>query len=93
MSNIDIIRAWKDEEYRLSLTPEQLAALPVNPAGQMELVEAELEEVAGGLQKPPSAGNGQTRPGGGGGTGTGGGGGTSRGTGGNCTKCSCCMKG
>jgi mersacidin/lichenicidin family type 2 lantibiotic len=83
MLNVDIIRAWKDEEYRLSLTPEQLATLPANPAGQIELVEAELEEVAGGLQK--GGGDGKPRPGGGGGTG--------RGTGGNCSKVACCQKG
>ena len=51
MQNVDIIRAWKDEDYRLSLTTEQLAALPANPAGEIELVEADLEEVVGGLHK------------------------------------------
>jgi mersacidin/lichenicidin family type 2 lantibiotic len=76
MSNIDIIRAWKDEAYRLSLTEEQLASLPVNPAGQIELTEADLADVAAGK------GNRQPRPGGGGGTG--------RGTGGNCSKVACC---
>jgi mersacidin/lichenicidin family type 2 lantibiotic len=48
MSNVDIIRAWKDEAYRLSLTAEQLAELPANPAGQIELDEADLEEIAVG---------------------------------------------
>jgi mersacidin/lichenicidin family type 2 lantibiotic len=47
---MDIIRAWKDEEYRLSLTEEQRALLPDNPAGQMELSDADLESVAGGIQ-------------------------------------------
>jgi mersacidin/lichenicidin family type 2 lantibiotic len=46
---MDIIRAWKDEEYRLSLTEEQRALLPDNPAG-MELSDADLEGVAGGIQ-------------------------------------------
>ena len=32
---MDIIRAWKDEEYRLSLTEEQRALLPDNPAGTL----------------------------------------------------------
>ena len=36
MSNVNIIRAWKDEEYRNSLTDEQRAALPANPAGAIE---------------------------------------------------------
>jgi mersacidin/lichenicidin family type 2 lantibiotic len=49
-SIMDIIRAWKDEEYRLSLTEEQLALLPDNPAGhQIELSDADLESVAGGI--------------------------------------------
>ena len=50
MANIDIIRAWKDEEYRNSLTAEQRAALPANPAGAVELPENELNNVSGGLQ-------------------------------------------
>jgi mersacidin/lichenicidin family type 2 lantibiotic len=47
---MDIIRAWKDEEYRLSLTEEQRALLPDNPAGLLELSDADLESVAGGIQ-------------------------------------------
>jgi mersacidin/lichenicidin family type 2 lantibiotic len=50
MNAIDIIRAWKDKEYRDSLTAEQRAALPENPAGLEELSEAELGEVAGADQ-------------------------------------------
>lgn len=45
----EIIRAWKDEEFRNSLTSEQLAALPPAPSELAELSDAELEEVAGGL--------------------------------------------
>ena len=45
---IDIERAWKDEAYRNSLTPEQLAQLPPNPAGEDELTEGELDDVSGG---------------------------------------------
>lgn len=33
MSKLDVIRAWKDEEYRAGLSKEQLALLPENPAG------------------------------------------------------------
>jgi mersacidin/lichenicidin family type 2 lantibiotic len=36
VSNLDVIRAWKDEEYRLNLSEDQLAALPDNPAGIVE---------------------------------------------------------
>jgi mersacidin/lichenicidin family type 2 lantibiotic len=48
MSRLDIIRAWKDEEYRLSLSPAEQAMLPDNPAGFIELPDVALEEVAGG---------------------------------------------
>ena len=42
MSKIDIIRSWKDESYRLSLSEAQRALLPESPAGPMELDDAEL---------------------------------------------------
>lgn len=45
---VDVVRAWKDEEYRSSLTPEQLVALPPNPAGEIEMTDAELEQASGG---------------------------------------------
>jgi mersacidin/lichenicidin family type 2 lantibiotic len=49
-----IIRAWKDPEYRASLTREQRAALPDNPSGAAlpELNEAELGRVQGGVIYP-----------------------------------------
>jgi mersacidin/lichenicidin family type 2 lantibiotic len=43
---LDIIRAWKDENYRQGLSAEQINALPANPAG--ELADAELESACGG---------------------------------------------
>jgi mersacidin/lichenicidin family type 2 lantibiotic len=46
---IDVVRAWKDPEYRKSLTAEQLASLPPNPAGAGELSDGELNKTAGGL--------------------------------------------
>ncbi len=52
MSNIDVIRAWKDEEYRNSLTSDQLAALPENPAGLVELEDSDLLNVDGGTSVP-----------------------------------------
>ena len=48
MSNIDVIRAWKDEEYRRGLSEEQRAMLPGNPAGGLELSEVDLNTVYGG---------------------------------------------
>ena len=37
MQNMDIVRAWKDPEYRASLSPAAASMLPENPAGRMEL--------------------------------------------------------
>jgi mersacidin/lichenicidin family type 2 lantibiotic len=48
MSHEDIIRAWKDPEYRMSLSEEERAQLPEHPAGLIELTDAEMEAVAGG---------------------------------------------
>ncbi|HKS30082.1 MAG TPA: mersacidin/lichenicidin family type 2 lantibiotic [Pyrinomonadaceae bacterium] len=47
MSRPDIIRAWKDEDYRRSLTSAERALLPENPAGVVELTDAELGAVFG----------------------------------------------
>jgi mersacidin/lichenicidin family type 2 lantibiotic len=44
MREIDhIIRAWKDDDYRLSLSLEEQRALPPNPAGGIELLNAAPE--------------------------------------------------
>jgi mersacidin/lichenicidin family type 2 lantibiotic len=43
----DIIRAWKDDEYRLSLSDAERALLPANPAGTIDLDDAELGGVTG----------------------------------------------
>lgn len=48
MSKEHIIRAWTDEAYRASLTDAQLAGLPENPVGLVELTEEELDNVSGG---------------------------------------------
>jgi mersacidin/lichenicidin family type 2 lantibiotic len=48
MSNIDVVRAWKDEQYRMSLSETERANLPQNPAGVVELTEGDLEGVVGG---------------------------------------------
>ncbi len=48
MSKIDVIRAWKDEEYRSGLSKADLEKLPEHPAGWIELGDKELKMVAGG---------------------------------------------
>jgi mersacidin/lichenicidin family type 2 lantibiotic len=50
--HVDIARAWKEGEYRRSLSDQALAQLPENPAGIVKLTDAELGAVEGGM--PPS---------------------------------------
>jgi mersacidin/lichenicidin family type 2 lantibiotic len=45
---VDVIRAWKDEEYYLSLNAEQRQALPAHPAALIELSDADLRVAFGG---------------------------------------------
>jgi mersacidin/lichenicidin family type 2 lantibiotic len=49
MSRLDIIRAWKDEDYRLSLSEAELALLPDNPAGIIDLSDTDLAGVTGAM--------------------------------------------
>lgn len=49
MSTVNIIRAWKDAEYRNSLTEEQRSQLPENPAGTVALSDKDMETFSGGL--------------------------------------------
>jgi mersacidin/lichenicidin family type 2 lantibiotic len=53
---LDVTRAWKDEAYRESLSAEERCLLPENPAGEIELSEAELEAVYGGAANQGGAG-------------------------------------
>lgn len=47
MSKFDIVRAWKDEAYRHSLSTEEQAQLPPHPSGEIELSDEVLQVVAG----------------------------------------------
>lgn len=42
MSHRDIIRAWKDADFRSSLSDSARALLPAHPAGLIELADPEL---------------------------------------------------
>ena len=55
MSHRNTIRAWKDPEYRASLTAEELALLPSNPAGLIDLTDSELGEISGGASATTAA--------------------------------------
>ena len=54
MSKKDIIRAWKDAEYRQSLSEAERAMLPEHPAGLIDVTDAELATVAGGKKPGPT---------------------------------------
>ena len=47
MSKMDVIRAWRDPEYRATLSSEELSRLPSNPAGLVELTDEELGRASG----------------------------------------------
>ncbi len=48
MKSEKIVRSWKDEDYRLSLSSAEQSLLPDHPAGLIELTDAELNGVDGG---------------------------------------------
>ena len=52
MLNLDIIRAWKGEEYQLNLSQAEQALLPCRQDGLIELTDAELVDVGGGFGPP-----------------------------------------
>jgi mersacidin/lichenicidin family type 2 lantibiotic len=56
MPQENIIRAWKNENFRQQLSEQERALLPENPVGSIELTDEELGRTAGGLipTKPPS---------------------------------------
>ena len=51
MSNSNIIKAWKDPGYRNTLSQAERDALPANPAGSIEISDADLGKVAGGVAR------------------------------------------
>jgi mersacidin/lichenicidin family type 2 lantibiotic len=54
MSHENIIRAWKDRNFRDGLGEVERSLLPENPAGICELTDAQLGGAAGGQSKPPT---------------------------------------
>jgi mersacidin/lichenicidin family type 2 lantibiotic len=66
MSHRDIIRAWKDAEFRSSLSEAERAMLPSHPAGSIELADPGLDRSAGrasGLRVKSTLKAGTTFPG------------------------------
>ena len=56
MSNKKIIQAWTNPDYRASLSQEELAQLPANPAGLVELNAEDLNGIVGGAANAGRAG-------------------------------------
>jgi mersacidin/lichenicidin family type 2 lantibiotic len=52
MKKIDVVRAWRDEEYRNSLTEEERASLPESPAGLAVVQDSVLASLTGGCGTP-----------------------------------------
>ena len=50
MSIEKVIRAWKDADYRESLSEAERALLPQHPAGLVNLADSDLDAAAGGLR-------------------------------------------
>lgn len=48
MSKLDVVRAWKDEEYFSGLSESERSRLPVDPAGLTELADKDLCIAEGG---------------------------------------------
>ncbi len=52
MSHKNIVRAWKDANFRSKLSEKERSLLPENPAGLVELPDTELLGAAGGMPPP-----------------------------------------
>ena len=48
MSKLDVVRAWKDEEYFSGLSESERSRLPGDPAGMTELTDKDLSIAEGG---------------------------------------------
>ena len=46
--SIDLARAWRDQDYYLSLTEEERASLGAHPAGMLALEDVVLKSITGG---------------------------------------------
>jgi len=47
--NIYLVRAWRDEEYRNSLSEQERSSLPENPAGLAMVDDSTLRSAQGAL--------------------------------------------
>ncbi len=49
MKTNHVVRAWKNQEYRQNLSEAEQAQLPAHPSGMIELTDADLGVVSGGV--------------------------------------------
>jgi len=53
MTASEIVRSWKDEDYQSRYQNEEMAFMPSNPAGLIELTDDELFGIDGGTTPIP----------------------------------------
>jgi len=51
MNKKNVIRMWKDEDYRNSISAEDLTDIPEHPSGAILMSDHELSEVFGGSEE------------------------------------------
>ena len=56
MPTLEIVKAWKDQEYRDTLTAEQRDAVPEHPPGVIESTESDLKEENSFAPQPVACG-------------------------------------
>ncbi|HKV93932.1 MAG TPA: mersacidin/lichenicidin family type 2 lantibiotic [Candidatus Angelobacter sp.] len=44
MTNAEVIRAWKDPDFRAGLSTTEMSLLPDNPAGKLDLSDSQLRD-------------------------------------------------
>src|SRR5262245_53030277 len=54
MNSAEIVRSWKDEDYRLGLSAAEQLVAQGNPAGLVALSDEELSEASGGADPLPN---------------------------------------
>ncbi|HMC04371.1 MAG TPA: mersacidin/lichenicidin family type 2 lantibiotic [Actinomycetota bacterium] len=47
---MDVVRIWKDPEFRRRLSAAERSAVPASPAGEVELAEGSLYGISGGAR-------------------------------------------
>jgi mersacidin/lichenicidin family type 2 lantibiotic len=56
MTTEQIVRAWREPDFWDALAADERASVPENPAGLVELFDAQLEKIVGGFHGSTHAG-------------------------------------